>query len=353
MSKSRLNGFAVPVISVIFGLVLGAIVMLVSGYNPVEGYSAMLNGALGRSYNVGEVFRLASPLILTALGFSVAYTAGFFNIGLAGQALCGWLVSVSLAQSFPDMPRILLVTLCLVGGAVAGGLYAGIAGFLRAKFGTSEVIVTIMLNYTILYISNHMVRYVLTDNADATPIISENASLRVPFLQQLTGGSRLNAGIFIAIAAIIVIWILMKKTTAGFELRSVGINPFASQYAGMNANKNIVLAMVIAGALAGLGGVIEGLGTFQNIYVMAAVPEIGFDGMAVSLLGSGHPIGIFISAILFGILKVGGLSMPGAGIPKEVVEIVIASIIFFVGASYVISYLLGRFGKNAQKGEIK
>ncbi|MDF0479813.1 ABC transporter permease [Vagococcus sp. PNs007] len=352
MSKKNLQSLAVPVISVLFGLILGAIVMLVSGYNPIEGYGAMLKGAFGRTYNIGEVFRLASPLVLTALGFSVAYTAGFFNIGLAGQALCGWLASVSIAQAFADLPKPILLTMCIVGGAVAGGLYAGIAGVLRAKFGTSEVIVTIMLNYTILYISNHLVRNVLTTDKDATEMISQNASLRVPFLQQISGGSRLNAGLFIAIIAIIVIWVLMKKTTAGFELRSVGINPFASEYAGMSANKNIILAMVIAGMLAGLGGVIEGLGTFQNIYVMAAVPEIGFDGMAVSLLGNGHPIGIFISAILFGILKVGGLSMPGAGIPKEVVEIVIASIIFFVGASYVIRYLLAKFDKNAQKGEM-
>lgn len=352
MNKGLVKNLAVPVISVIFGLLLGAIVMLVSGYDPIEGYSAMLNGAFGRPYNVGEVFRLASPLILTALGFSVAYTAGFFNIGLAGQALCGWVMAITLAQSFPDLPKVILLTLCIVGGAVAGGLYAGIAGFLRAKFGTSEVIVTIMLNYVILYVSNHLVRNVLTTDKDATEMISQNASLRMPFLQELTGGSRLNGGIFIALIAIVVIWILMKKTTAGFELRSVGINPDASEYAGMSSNKNIILAMMIAGALAGLGGVLEALGTFQNLYVMNAVPEIGFDGMAVSLLGNGHPLGILVSAILFGILKIGGLSMPGAGIPKEIVEIVIASIIFFVGASYVIRFLLDKFKKETPKGEM-
>lgn len=352
MNKSLVKNLAVPVISVIFGLILGAIVMLISGYDPIEGYSAMLYGAFGRPYNIGEVLRLAAPLILTALGFSVAYTAGFFNIGLAGQALCGWVMAITLAQSFPDLPKVILLTLCIVGGAVAGGLYAGIAGFLRAKFGTSEVIVTIMLNYVILYVSNHLVRNVLTTDKDATDMISQNASLRIPFLQEMTGGSRLNGGIFIALIAIVVIWILMKKTTTGFELRSVGINPNASEYAGMSSSKNIILAMVIAGALAGLGGVLEALGTFQNLYVMNSVPEIGFDGMAVSLLGNGHPLGILVSAILFGILKIGGLSMPGAGIPKEIVEIVIASIIFFVGSSYVIRYLLDKFKKETPKGEM-
>jgi simple sugar transport system permease protein len=144
-----------------------------------------------------------------------------------------------------------------------------------------------MLNYTILHISNHLVRYVLTNDADATPKISANASLRADFLTQMTGGSRLNLGIFLAILMIFVVWVLMNRTTVGFELRSVGLNPDASEYAGMNAKKNIVLAMLISGGLAGMGGVIEGLGTFENLYVLGGVPTIGFDGMAVSLLGGG------------------------------------------------------------------
>lgn len=352
--NSFIKSIAVPVISVIAGLLLGAIIMVAFGYNPAEGYGAMLRGAFGRSYNIGEVLRLATPLILTGLGFSIANTAGFFNIGLAGQALSGWIAAIWMAMTFPDLPKVILVPLCIIIGAAAGAFWAGIAGFLRAQFGTSEVIVTIMLNYTILHISNHLVRNVFTENADATPKISENASLRAGFLTEISGGSRLNLGIFLAIIMIGLVWLLMKRTTTGFELRSVGLNPFASEYAGMNAKKNIVLAMLISGALAGMGGVVEGLGTFENLYILSAAPEIGFDGMAVSLLGGGNPIGIFLSAILFGILKIGGLKMPSVGVPKEIVEIVIASIIFFVGISFAIRFIMDKVApdkKVVEKGD--
>ena len=348
------KSMAVPILSVLAGLLLGAIIMQVFGYNPVEGYRAMLDGAFRRPYNVGEVLRLATPLILTGLGFSVANTAGFFNIGLAGQALCGWIAAIWMAMTFPDLPKVVLVSLCIILGALAGAVWAGIAGFLRAQFGTSEVIITIMLNYTILYISNHLVYNVFTDNADATPKISPNASLRTNFLTEISGGSRLNIGIFLALAMIIVVWLLMKRTTIGLELRSVGLNPYASEYAGMSAKRNIVLAMLISGALAGMGGVIEGLGTFENLYTLTAAPEIGFNGMAVSLLGNGNPVGILLSALLFGVLKIGGLKMPSVGVPKEIVEIVIASIIFFVGISFAIRFILDKvFTKKgvAEKGE--
>ncbi|MGY3748521.1 ABC transporter permease [Vagococcus acidifermentans] len=350
--NTTIKNLAVPVVSVVAGLLLGAVIMLISGYSPVEGYRALLQGAFGRTYNVGEVVRLATPLILTGLGFSIANTAGFFNIGLAGQALCGWIASIAVAMSFPDLPRFLLVPLCVIAGAAAGALWAGIAGFLRAQFGTSEVIVTIMLNYTILHISNYLVRNVFTDKNDATPRISENASLRLSFLTDISGGSRLNAGIFLALIMIIFVWVLMRKTTTGFELRSVGLNPFASEYAGMSAKKNIVLAMLISGALAGLGGVVEGLGTFENLFILDSAPAIGFDGMAVSLLGGGNPIGILLSALLFGVLKVGGLKMPSVGIPNEIVEIVVASIIFFVGISFAIRFIMDKaVMKRVKKGE--
>lgn len=344
MSQSKLRSFLVPILSVIFGLVLGAIVMLIFGFDPIKGYDAMLKGALGRPFFIGETLRQATPLILVGLGFSVAYKAGFFNIGVAGQALFGWFFSVWTALLFPDLPRFLLLPLCLIVGALGGALWAGIAGYLRAYFNTSEVIVTIMLNYTALSVVNYLIREVLTEKADATAKISENATLRATWLTQLTQNSTLHLGIFVAIAAVIFVWVLMNKTIVGFELKTVGLNKFAAEYAGMSAKKNIILAMLFSGALAGLGGAMEGLGTFQNIFTFSALPDIGFDGLAVSLLGSGNPFGIVFSALIFGILRIGGNSMPlVAQVPKEVVSIVMASIIFFVGASYIITYLFDKF----------
>ena len=165
---SRIQSILIPLFSVLLGLLIGAIVMWSFGYDAVAGYSAMLKGAFGSPFYIGELLREATPLILVALGFAVANTAGFFNIGVAGQTLFGWLASISMAQFFPDLPKFVLLPLCILAGMVAGALWAGIAGVLRAYFNTSEVIVTIMLNHTALYINNHIVRNVLTDSGDAT-----------------------------------------------------------------------------------------------------------------------------------------------------------------------------------------
>lgn len=340
--------FLIPIISVLIGFLFGAIVMLVFGYNPIAGYKALIDGAVGNPYWIGETLRAATPLIFTGLGFAVAYTAGFFNIGLSGQALCGWLFSVWIGISMPDASKWIVLPLAIIGGMLAGAIWAAIAGFLKAYFNASEVIITIMLNYVAVYVTDYLIRNVLTDRMDKTPIVGENASLRLEWLTNITNFSRLHAGIFIAIIMIFLVYILLSRTTIGFELRTVGLNRHAAQYSGMNAKRNIILAMVFSGGLAGLGGVMNGLGEFQNIFLMNGVaPAIGFDGMSVALLGVNNPIGILFASILFGGLKTGGNNMPlQAQVPYEIVDIVIASIIFFVGSSYIITYFFERRKRN-------
>lgn len=342
MQKYR--GVFVPILTVIIGLVFGALVMLVFNFDPIAGYKALYTGAFGTPFATGQTIRAATPLIFTGLGFAVASTAGFFNIGLAGQALAGWLVSVWIGVSFPEGPKLIILPLAVLGGMAAGALWAAIAGFLKAFFNTSEVIVTIMLNYVAVYISDYVVRNVMTDRMDRSPFVGENASLDIQWLTDITKGSTIHAGIFLAIIGVFIVYILMKRTTVGFEFEAVGLNRHAANYAGMNAKKNIVLAMVISGGLAGLGGVMSGLGEFGNIFMQNGVaPDIGFDGMAVALLGANNPIGVLFSAFLFGALKTGGNLMPlAARVPQEVVDIVTGSIIFFVGSSYIITYFLDK-----------
>lgn len=317
-------------------------------FDAIAGYKALWTGAAGSPFNIGQSLRAATPLIFTGLGFSVAYTAGFFNIGLSGQALAGWLASIWVALALPDAPRMIVLPLAIIAGMIAGAFWAAIAGVLKAYFNTSEVIVTIMLNYISVYISDYLVRNVLTNKGDVTPQIGDNATLRAPWLSELTKGSTLHTGIFLAVVAVILVWIFMERTTLGFELKTVGKNRFAAQYAGMNAKRNIILAMVISGGLAGLGGVMNGLGEFRNIFLMNGVaPAIGFDGMAVSLLGGNHPIGTLFAAVLFGGLKTGGTLMPlAAKVPSEIVNIAIASIIFFIGSQYIITFFLDRKKTN-------
>ncbi len=343
----QIRNILTPILSVIMGLVLGAIIMIGFGYNPITGYTSMLQASLGNQRSIGETLRQATPLILTALGFSVANSAGFFNIGLSGQALSGWLASVWFALLFPDLPKAILLPAAIIVGALAGAAAAAIPGILRAYFGTSEVIVTIMMNYILLYSSTYFLQNVVSDtlrtSLDSSKPVSANASLRIPWLTQMFGGSRVNGGLILALVALVLVWFLMKKTTLGYEIRSVGLNPFASEYAGMSSRRTIVMSMVISGTLAGLGGVVEGLGTYQNFFVQTASLSIGFDGMAVSLLGSGSAIGILLSALLFSVLKIGGLGMQtGANIPFEIVNVSIALIIFFVGINYVIRLALAK-----------
>lgn len=344
----RIRNILIPVISVILGLLLGGLLMIAFGYNPISGYAWMLGASLGSTRSIGETLRQATPLIFTALGFSVANSAGFFNIGLSGQALSGWVASVWFALAFPDMPRLLMLPLAVLIGAAAGAVAAAIPGFLRAFFGTSEVIVTIMMNYILLYLSTFMLQNVMPEsmrnNLDASKPIAENATLRLPWLTEFFGGSRVNSGLFLALLMLVLVWFLMKKTTLGYEIRSVGLNPYASEYAGMSSRRTIVMSMVISGGLAGLGGVMEGLGTYQNFFVQTGSLSIGFDGMAVSLLGSGTSIGILLSALLFSVLKIGGLGMQtGANIPFEIVNVSIALIIFFVGINYIVRVAVNKF----------
>lgn len=347
--SSKFSQVIVSVLSVVIGLIFGALIMLTFNYDPIIGYKALWNGAFGNPFNLGQTIRAATPLILTGLGFAVAYTAGFFNIGLSGQALLGWLASIWVALSMPDAPKMVVLPLAIIAGALSGAAFAAIPGILKAFFNTSEVIVTIMLNYVSVYTSDYIVRNVLTDQADATPMIGENAQLKIQSLSELTNNSTIHGGILISLAMVIIVYILMERTNSGFELKAVGMNKFAANYSGMNAKKNIILAMVLSGGLAGLGGVMNGLGEFRNIFLTNGVaPAIGFDGMAVALLGGLHPIGIVLSSILLGGLQTGKTVMSMvAKIPQEIVGIVTAAIIFFVGANYVIRYF---FDRNAGKG---
>lgn len=349
----RAKKILVPLISVLAGFLIGAIIMLIWSYNPVQGYGAMFASALGNMNGLGETIREATPLIFTAIGFAIASKAGFFNIGLPGQAQAGWLTSIWFVLAFPHWPKIILLPLAIILGALAGAIVAGIAGYLRAYFGTNEVISTIMLNYIVLYSCQYLMQQVMRSSlrvdTDTTKTISANGSLHIDWLSNLFGQSRINGGIFLALIALFIFWYLMKKTTTGFEIKAVGLNPFASQYAGISAKKNIIISMLLSGTFAGLGGVVQGLGTYQNYFTQTASIDIGWDGLSVALLGMSTAGGILIASLLFSTLKIGGLGMQTqAGIPYEIVSIVIAAIIFFVAINYVIG-LLFKVKENKQQ----
>ncbi|TFE03439.1 ABC transporter permease [Jeotgalibacillus sp. R-1-5s-1] len=345
---SRFQKILIPLISVVLGLIVGAIIMLVSGFNPIQGYAALLKGSLGESFYIGETIRQITPYIFAGLAVAFAFRTGLFNIGVEGQLLVGWVASVWVGLAF-DLPKIIHLPMAILAGALAGALWAFIPGILKARLRVHEVIVTIMMNYIALHFCNYLIRFVISDEQNTTDRVPESASLKSPFFETLTEFSTMHYGIFLALAAVIIYYIILERTTTGFELRSVGFNQNASEYAGMNVNRNIVLSMLISGAFAGLGGAMEGLGTFGYGFIHGAFSGVGFDGIAVALLGGNVALGIVFAAALFGILKQGALIMPlESGVPTELVEIVIAIIIFFVASSYIIAYLLQRLKKGAK-----
>ncbi|MER2189692.1 MAG: ABC transporter permease [Solibacillus sp.] len=349
MSNRTIN-LLIPLISIVLGLLVGAIVMIVSGFNPVNGYTALFNGIFGTPYKMGETVRQIVPYVFSGLAVAFAFRTGLFNIGVEGQLIMGWFAAAYVGFTF-DLPTIIHIPLAILAAAAAGAIWAFIPGLLKAKLQVHEVIVTIMMNYIALRLVNVFID-VVADGADRTPKILESASLRSDFFASITNSSRMHWGIVIAIIAVMLMWVLLERTTRGYELKSVGFNKNASHYAGMSVSKNIILAMVISGAFAGIGGAMEALGTYGNMPKLTASTGIGFDGIAVALLGYNNPIGVFFAAILFGALKFGGNNMwSEARIPVEIVSIVISLIIFFVASGYIIRVVLERIGKKEKGGK--
>lgn len=347
--SSRMKNILTPIIAVLLGVLVGTIIMIFSGYDAIAAYQALWNGAFGDIYFVGEVIRQVIPYILAGLAVAFAFKTGLFNIGVEGQLLVGWVAAVWVGVSF-ELPKIIHLPLAILAAGVAGALWAFIPGYLKAKFRVHEVIVTIMLNHTALYITNQIIRSVLTDGKERTEMVANSASLRSQFFESITDYSRMHWGITIAIICAIIMWFILEKTTTGFELRAVGFNEHASQYAGMNVKRNIILSMVISGVFAGLAGAMEGLGTFGYMAVKGGFTGVGFDGIAVALLGGNTAIGVVLAAILFGSLKVGALNMPlEAGVPNELVDIIIALIIIFVASGYIIRWFIDRVSKKGVK----
>ena len=345
--SNRFVNILVPIISIILGLLVGAAVMWFSGYDPVTGYIALWNGIFGDMYSIGETIRQISPYILAGLAVAFAFRSGLFNIGVEGQLIVGWFAAAYVGMAF-ELPKFIHLPLALLAAALAGALWGLIPGILKATLHVHEVIVTIMMNYIALHTVNALIKAV-SEGGYKTEKIHQTASLRSDFLSNLTDFSTLHYGIFVALAMVAVMWFILEKTKTGYELKSVGFNDHASKYAGMNVKKNIILSMVVSGAFAGLGGAMEALGTFGNMVTRSAFTGIGFDGIAVALLGANTPLGVIFGASLFGSLKYGAGNMPNeAGVPVEIVSIVIALIIFFVASGYIIRVLLSKMKKKKE-----
>ncbi len=350
--------FGFTIISILIGLGIGAIVLLIAGFNPIEAYGIMLSGVFSKPKYIAYAIIYATPLIITGLSVAFAFRTGLFNIGAEGQYIVGALVA-ALTGYFFNLPPFIHVIVVFLFAATAAGLWGGIAGFLKARFGVHEVISTIMLNWIALYLNNYVVNlngfkkpqseasYEILNTANISLLSEWKLSdagrewlSNFPFLADLMRAP-VNFGFMIALLLALIVWFILNKTTLGYELRAVGFNKYAAEYGGIGVKKSIITSMVIAGALAGLAGAVQVLGVTNKVAVLAAMEGYGFNGIAVSLIGANTAFGNVFAGLLFGALNYGGPKIQsGLQAPSEVVDIVIGTIVFFIAIPGFIKMLL-------------
>jgi len=346
----------VPIFALIVALVVGALVMLATAVDlPTIGrsYIALVQGSVGSLNALSETFTAAAPLVLAGLGLAIGFRTGLFNIGAEGQIVIGGLVAVMVGFSFSGLPWALHLPLALLAGAIAGALYASIAGALRAYTGAHEVISTIMLNLISYRVLDYALRQPFIQREGRADPVSRSVldSAELPqLLAWLDPNLRVHAGIFLVIGAVIFVYWLLFRTKIGFEFRASGKNPDAARYAGMRASLIIVSAMAAAGALAGLAGANQVLGVLDR-----ATPGfsagIGFDAISVALLGRSHPVGVLFAGLLFGALEAGGRQMQvDAGVSIDLIGIIQALIIVFIAAPLLVRAIFPWGFRRAESG---
>lgn len=339
------------VVTVVLAFLCGFLILGFTKFSPAGAFGAMFRGAFGSKRGIAETFLSMTPLILSGLGFALAYQCRLFNIGLEGQIAMGGLIAAYLGYALTGLPPVVHVAVCLLGSALGGALWGLGPGYLKARYGIHEVISVIMLNHIAFKVSAYMVSVEgpMKDRSDfmpASPFIAKSAELT-----RIWEGTRLNIGIVIALVVCVMVWVFLYKTSPGFKLRAVGQNMHTAGATGIPVKSYTILAMVLSGALGGLAGGIEILGIHHRLLAQFS-PGYGFDAIAVALLGLLNPLAIVASAFLYGVLRSGSVLMQVVtGVSKDMVSVLTAIIIFFMGMGEPIGrYLKARsFEKRKKK----
>ena len=356
LAKSLLDLLLVPLLAVFSALVIGGLLIMVTDANVYTAwgdgglgvavaaawrsisvaYGALFSGSLGSAGAIRESLVASTPYIFAGLAVALGFRGGLFNIGGEGQLLVAAGASVIIGYSV-DLPAIIHLPLALMGGALAGGLYGAIPGYLKAKTGAHEVINTIMMNFIAFRFFDWAFTGPLRRPGGDAPITQEIS--RSAYLPQIFEGYRFHWGFFLALAVAFGVWWLLFKTTIGFEIRTVGANPNAARYGGIKITRITVLTMAISGGLAGLAGSNEVLG-LNHFLASGFSAGYGFDAIALALLGKSHPLGVVLAALLFGTLRNGATRMQSlASIPIDIISIVQALVIVFIAAPAIVRWI--------------
>jgi len=355
LTADRLFDALLPVLATLIALAFGAILLLFLGVNPLEAYGALFRGAFGTVSGLTQTLAKATPLLLVALGICIAFRAGVINIGGEGQIILGAIAASAVALALPNLPGILLVILALTVGALAGAFWGGIAGVLKARFGVNEILSTVMLNAIALQLMNFLLRGPMLDPEQiaAGTNVPQSATLPLQvWLPRLVPRTLLHAGLILAIVLAILVYIFLWRTTIGYRIRAVGLNPSAARYAGIPVKRYMALAMILSGAFAGLAGAVEVTGIHHRM-IEGLTGGYGFTGIVAALFGKLHPLGAIPASIIFGGLLVGADKMQRTvQVPSSLVVAVNGLIVLFVVASdYFVRRRARRRGREVSETE--
>jgi general nucleoside transport system permease protein len=355
-----------PLIAVAAAFLVGGIFILIIGDDPILTYQLLIGSALSWPDGIGYTLFYATPLIFTGLAVAVAFRCGLLNIGAEGQlyvaAFAAAWVSIkfggafakvgdgSVNYSWASFPALVLVPLACLAAMLMGAVWGAIPGYLKARFGSHEVINTIMMNFIAIALVSYFTQYYYKVPGDPIMQTTEiGAAAHIPrlgtFLPGIPERLPLNITFLLAIIACVLVYVFLWKTKWGYEIRATGANPTAAEYGGISVRKQIVLAMAVSGALAGMVGVNEVLG-YRYRYYDGFSANYGFTGIAVALLGRNHPVGVFLAALLFGMLIRGGIFVDAFTdhVSKDIVEVLQAVVILFVACEALFRGPFGRFG---------
>jgi simple sugar transport system permease protein len=322
-----------PLVALLIAAVVGDILIIIFGQSPGEVFRQLLEGTWGNAYGFGQVIYKATTLTFTGLAVAIGIRAGLFNIGAESQLASGGFLAALVGLWLPaGTPAVIAILLCMVAAGAGGGVVGAIPGALKARFGASEVIVTIMLNFVVLALLNYIVAaHIHVAETLHTPEMHVGSVPRLTAVSALFAGSAANATFLLAIAAAVAVWWYLFRTRPGYELRAVGLQPDAAEYGGVHVGAVWARTMILSGALAGLGGLNYVLG-YKHYYEEGFGTGSGFLGIAVALVGRNHPVGVIIAALLFATLSQGGLAV-NALVPKQMVDVLTAVVIIAVATS--------------------
>lgn len=332
------------VLSIVIGFLVGALFLAIMGISVSQAYGKLFQSIFSGTKAISYCIVYAAPYIVAGLSVAFSFKTGVFNIGAEGQFVVGAMAACVVGILGASLPAILLVPLCFLTAALAGALWGAIVGFLKTKWGINEVLSMIMFNWIAFYLSNYIAGFPAIHsegNAEATKNVAAHARILLSqnVIKSLDLCPTANWGILVAVALTVLVYFIIEKTTLGYELKAVGFNKHAAEYAGINVNRSILTSLSISGALGGIAGALLLLGMGGRISIFTSQEGYGFAGIVVALIGVTNPFGVFVAGLFYGAMTYGGSKLNLVGAPTQVVNIIMGTIVFFIAISTIFSYL--------------